>query len=294
VLRDGEIVGHGCYQELSSLGLLAHVDSFEQKDLLNDENILIDNDNDIVRSEPLSKTNNILRKRSTNSSSSNESKSLLRRLSIQSSSEKIRSDSEALGAKITEEEHFELGSVRWRDYGRYIASTGILLFIIFVFLRIGFNGSEIGANYWLSLWTTLNNSRSDSSDRNFRLIIYGSLIVNEAIFIIMGNMVLFIGAIKASEKLHFNAMLGVLRSPLSFFDKTPIGRILNRFSKDIASVDEDVPAQMAAFFEIVTWFPILYAIIFVTFMYLSLALLAVVALFYLLYVSFCFANIYEF
>jgi ABC-type multidrug transport system fused ATPase/permease subunit len=187
-----------------------------------------------------------------------------------------------------------LGSVRWRDYGRYIASTGILLFIIFVFLRIGFNGSEIGANYWLSLWTTLNNSRSDSSDRNFRLIIYGSLIVNEAIFIIMGNMVLFIGAIKASEKLHFNAMLGVLRSPLSFFDKTPIGRILNRFSKDIASVDEDVPAQMAAFFEIVTWFPILYAIIFVTFMYLSLALLAVVALFYLLYVSFCFANIYEF
>ncbi len=43
---------------------------------------------------------------------------------------------------------------------------------------------------------------------------------------------------KASRKLHERMANAIFRSPMSFFDTTPAGRILNRFSSDIYHVDE--------------------------------------------------------
>jgi ATP-binding cassette subfamily C (CFTR/MRP) protein 1 len=45
----------------------------------------------------------------------------------------------------------------------------------------------------------------------------------------------------AGRKLHWIILIGVLHAPMSFFDTTPIGRIINRFAKDIDSVDSTLP-----------------------------------------------------
>jgi len=45
----------------------------------------------------------------------------------------------------------------------------------------------------------------------------------------------------AGRKLHWIILIGVLHAPMSFFDTTPIGRIINRFTKDIDSVDTILP-----------------------------------------------------
>ena len=49
------------------------------------------------------------------------------------------------------------------------------------------------------------------------------------------------------RNLH-NAMLqNVLHSPMSFFDTTPLGRIVNRFAKDMYTVDETIPTTSSQF-----------------------------------------------
>ena len=45
----------------------------------------------------------------------------------------------------------------------------------------------------------------------------------------------------AGRKLHWIILIGVLHAPMSFFDTTPIGRIINRFTKDIDFVDGALP-----------------------------------------------------
>ena len=50
--------------------------------------------------------------------------------------------------------------------------------------------------------------------------------------------------IKAAGNIHNDFLMKVLRAPMSFFDTTPTGRIVNRFSKDIESIDHGLPQRM--------------------------------------------------
>jgi ABC-type multidrug transport system fused ATPase/permease subunit len=49
----------------------------------------------------------------------------------------------------------------------------------------------------------------------------------------------------AGRKLHWIILIGVLHAPMSFFDTTPIGRIINRFAKDIDAVDTTLPTAFS-------------------------------------------------
>ncbi|UJR13227.1 hypothetical protein I4U23_000249 [Adineta vaga] len=55
-----------------------------------------------------------------------------------------------------------------------------------------------------------------------------------------------ITASSASVYLHQNLLKGVLHAPMSFFDCTPIGRIINRFAKDIDSLDNILPVSFSS------------------------------------------------
>jgi len=46
-----------------------------------------------------------------------------------------------------------------------------------------------------------------------------------------------------SKKLHAGLLRNVLRSPMSFFDTTPVGRIVSRFSNDVARIDNEIIYQ---------------------------------------------------
>ena len=58
---------------------------------------------------------------------------------------------------------------------------------------------------------------------------------------------LALGKIQAARKLHQGLLDNKFHTPQAFFDTTPIGRIINRFSKDIYVIDEALPSTILMF-----------------------------------------------
>ena len=66
----------------------------------------------------------------------------------------------------------------------------------------------------------------------------------QAVFILLAVIVITIGTLKASVKLHQELLERILSSTMAFFDTTPIGRIINRFSKDMDEIDLMIPTHL--------------------------------------------------
>lgn len=62
------------------------------------------------------------------------------------------------------------------------------------------------------------------------------------------TVIFLLGSLKAAQGLHDNLFEGVLHSPMTFFDSTPCGRILNRFGRDVNTLDIFLPKNASLFF----------------------------------------------
>ncbi|NXK25049.1 MRP2 protein, partial [Arenaria interpres] len=61
------------------------------------------------------------------------------------------------------------------------------------------------------------------------------------LFLLFATILSAQGAVRASRVMHQQLLSNILRVPMSFFDTTPTGRIVNRFAKDIFTIDETIP-----------------------------------------------------
>jgi len=100
---------------------------------------------------------------------------------------------------------------------------------------------------------TLSNGIKDElngdggQDTGFYLGIYAALSIGGIIFIGLLTLYFAMSALTASRSMHAELVMSVCRAPMAFFDTTPIGRVLNRFSKDIYSIDETLPDSLYSF-----------------------------------------------
>ena len=126
---------------------------------------------------------------------------------------------------------------------------GIILFILFTFLVFAADGSLVASKIWLAHWSSINVTTD--KDTHFYLGIYGTFGVFQGLFTMIGQLILTYGAYKASTMLHESLLSNTLHSPMSFFESTPQGRIVNRFSKDMFVIDDTVPRSLGSFWRCV-------------------------------------------
>ncbi|XP_072767862.1 ATP-binding cassette sub-family C member 4 isoform X2 [Anoplolepis gracilipes] len=81
-------------------------------------------------------------------------------------------------------------------------------------------------------------------DTDTALWIYGGFIITSVVITTCRNMIFYKICMNASKNLHNFMFFNLLKAPMSFFDNNPSGRILNRFSKDIGTIDEILPRTM--------------------------------------------------
>ena len=73
------------------------------------------------------------------------------------------------------------------------------------------------------------------------LIIFGCLVGASIILLLVRAFSFYLVSLRCSERLHDKMVMAIVQAPVFFFDLNPVGRIMNRFSKDVGCMDELLP-----------------------------------------------------
>ena len=173
------------------------------------------------------------------------------------------------GAALMQQEERAVKSVSWSVYISYVRASGSLLFAPIVFLLLVISqGANIATSLWLSWWT----SNKFGFTVGQYIGAYVALGVVQALLMFMFSVTLTTLGTRASRVMLQKAMTRVLRAPMGFFDTTPLGRITNRFAKDVDIMDNNLTDAMRMYFFTLAMITSVFILIIVYFHYFAIAL----------------------
>ncbi|CRL02706.1 CLUMA_CG015844, isoform A [Clunio marinus] len=247
VMVNGEITESGSYKYLLSQKgafsefLTQHLQELEDdEELMEIQNSIQDKDMKLILERSIS---------TLSSEKSSVNGSVRRRKSGRRASEK--SEKETIPpsndkSKLIDSEEAATGSVGAGVYVRYFKSIGLVLGIGAILSNAANQAAAVYSGIWLTHWSS-DVRASDPDDPTWRNIYmggYGGLGVAQAVGLLATSVIFAIGCLRAARDLHNKLLHNTLRLPMSFFDTTPLGRILNRFSKDVDVIDTVLPMSM--------------------------------------------------
>ncbi|KAJ5463108.1 ABC transporterintegral membrane type 1 [Penicillium sp. IBT 31633x] len=260
LLRDKTIIEEGTYEqlmamkgEISSLVRSTMADSDDEGTLSSSEDLaspessvtatIIQNDgpSDSEEAEQPGDLMPIKGAGTTNEARRRTSTVTLRRASTvswQGPRRKLGDEENILKSKQTQEVS-QQGKVKWGVYGQYAKDSNITAVAFYLLAMLAAQTAQVIGNFWLKRWTEWNEAHGTNAQVGKFIGIYLALGLGSSLLVIVQNLILWIFcSIEASRKLHERMAFAIFRSPMSFFETTPSGRILNRFSSDIYRVDE--------------------------------------------------------
>ncbi|KAI6039822.1 ABC transporter [Pisolithus marmoratus] len=138
------------------------------------------------------------------------------------------------GKGLMQAEERTTGAVRWQIYQQYLSAGHGLTLVPFLFLSLVLmQGTNVMSAYWLVYWEEMKWNYP----QGFYMGVYAALGVSQAFTMFSVGFVFALLTYYVSQNLHERAIRRVLHAPMSFFETTPLGRIMNRFAKDIDSID---------------------------------------------------------
>ena len=163
-------------------------------------------------------------------------------------------DATKTGGTLVRAEDQEEGAVGSAVYSFYVARYGRAAFTALITLWASEQAARVLTNWWLSRWTGAEALAAAASAspgapavdvrRTLRLGGYLGLSLSFVLFSCLRSATNLTSAARASKAVHAAALGALVRSPVSFFDQTPVGRSLNRFSRDVDDVDYLLPQSL--------------------------------------------------
>uniref|UniRef100_A0A3P9JS00 ATP-binding cassette sub-family C member 10 n=1 Tax=Oryzias latipes TaxID=8090 RepID=A0A3P9JS00_ORYLA len=190
---------------------------------------------------------------------------------------RVEDDSDPVGG-----EQKQAGGLAWKVYQTYWTSMGGVLASSVLLSLLLMQASKNISDWWLSYWVSslrsnasswINGSSSSavtsphlllfssagllsappvhgplsndtSRDVRFFLTVYGSVAAANTVFTALRAFLFAYGVVRAASVIHDRLLDQVLQATLTFFDTTPLGRVLNRFSSDLYTVDDSLPFNL--------------------------------------------------
>ncbi|KAM7039076.1 ATP-binding cassette sub-family C member 6 isoform 6-T6 [Acridotheres tristis] len=150
----------------------------------------------------------------------------------------------ATSGGLTKAERTQHGRVSAGVYGAYLKATGPALCVYIILSFMCQQAMAFSRGYWLSLWTDDPVLNGTQQHTELRVGVFGALGVVQALGRFACTAAVLLGGVLASHQLFLQLLSSVMRSPMLFFEQTPIGHLLNRFSRDMDAVDSVIPDKL--------------------------------------------------
>ncbi|XP_071617432.1 ATP-binding cassette sub-family C member 6-like isoform X1 [Heliangelus exortis] len=150
----------------------------------------------------------------------------------------------ATKGRLTKGEKTQYGRVNTSTYAAYLKSLGLPLCVYIILMFTCQQAVSFSRGYWLSMWTDDPVHNGTQHHTELRVGVFGALGVIQALGRFASTAAVLLGGVIASHKLFLQLLKDVVRSPAVFFEQTPIGNLLNRFSKEIDAVDSVIPDKL--------------------------------------------------
>ncbi|XP_074367517.1 ABC transporter C family member 3-like isoform X2 [Apium graveolens] len=157
-------------------------------------------------------------------------------------------DINCLKGQLVQEEEREKGRVNFSVYWKYITTAyGGALMPVILLAQVLFQVIQIGSNYWMAWATPVSENVGPPVRSSTLIIVYMVLAVASSFCVFCRSMSLATAGYKTATVLFRRMHFCIFRAPMSFFDSTPSGRILNRASTDQSTIDMNLPNQVGLF-----------------------------------------------
>jgi len=179
---------------------------------------------------------------------------------------------------LMQAEERAVASIPWSTYGAYVKASGTLLNAPLSFLLLVLSQcANIATSLWLSFWT----SNKFALGENTYIAGYVALGTAQCLLMFAFSITLTMLGTRASRTLLGKAVHRTLRAPMSFFDTTPLGRITNRFSRDVDVMDNNLTDAIRMYLFTLAMIISVFALIIAFFHWFAVALVPLVIIFLL-------------
>ncbi|MBN3307798.1 ABCC8 protein, partial [Amia calva] len=148
-------------------------------------------------------------------------------------------------------------TIPWRSCGTYLSSAGLLLLPLLLLSQLFKHSLMLAIDYWLAKWTSdVITAKNEATGKNctsaqecsfshssYSLVFSVLCCLGIALCLVTSVAVECTG-LRVAKELHHSLLNKIILAPMRLFETTPLGNILNRFSADINTIDQHIPATL--------------------------------------------------